>query len=226
MPRRGTHHQGLCPSGELHSQLDFWRGSAGNEETLVHQAPHDAQRVVETPLRLFQHQLVAASQQHRGRATLIVDARHPHDLALANLHAAGTLIGERLGPRFVPKNSFPLATHVRRINLRRLDTGERRVVWSLGLACGRGRTVSLSTRSALPSFSGRMWSTCETGRQSSVLLMNSISSRSMSRTTMIFAFACTASLRGVSCQAPHASQVQRNPGGGLRGAPDSGGRGP
>ena len=51
-------------------------------------------------------------------------------------------------------------------------------------------TDSSSTSLAWPSFSGRMWSTWAMGRQPSVLLMNSMSSRSTSRTTRIFALAC------------------------------------
>mmetsp|Transcript_15243 Transcript_15243/g.32842 ORF Transcript_15243/g.32842 Transcript_15243/m.32842 type:complete len:221 (-) Transcript_15243:1052-1714(-) len=50
-------------------------------------------------------------------------------------------------------------------------------------------TDTSSTSSAWPSFSGFMWSMCAMGRQLSVLEMNSISSRSMSRTTRIFALA-------------------------------------
>ena len=53
----------------------------------------------------------------------------------------------------------------------------------------RGFTDASSTSFARPSFSGRMWSGCAMGRQCSVLEMNSMSSRSMSRTTRIFAFA-------------------------------------
>ena len=53
----------------------------------------------------------------------------------------------------------------------------------------RARTGTSSTSAAWPSFSGRMWSGCAIGRQCSVFAMNSMSSRSTSRTTRIFAFA-------------------------------------
>ena len=46
-----------------------------------------------------------------------------------------------------------------------------------------------ATSAALPSLSGVSWSTCATGWHLRVLLMNSTSSRSTSRTTRIFALA-------------------------------------
>ncbi len=67
--------------------------------------------------------------------------------------------------------------------------GFGRGVWGGGLG-GWPRTETSSTSAAWPSFSGRMWSGCATGRQPSVRLMKSMSSRSTSRTTRILALAC------------------------------------
>ena len=68
-----------------------------------------------------------------------------------------------------------------------LPSNVRRVCFAL--------TSTSSTMSAVPSFSGFMWSTWAMGRQLSVLLTNSISLRSMSRITIILALACKFKLR-------------------------------
>ena len=73
----------------------------------------------------------------------------------------------------------------------RADSCRHAVRWREDKKQHEGITDSSSTSFAWPSFSERMWSTWAMGRQPSVLLMNSMSSRSTSRTTRIFALACS-----------------------------------
>ena len=65
----------------------------------LHQAAHDAQRVVQAAVCLPQRQLVGAAQQDCGCAPLVLDARHlDHFAALAQLRS-------RVGRRQAPKET-------------------------------------------------------------------------------------------------------------------------
>lgn len=51
--RRGTHNKRLGPSRQLRGDFHLRRGSPGDHEALVHQAPDHAQRVMQRPLCLL-----------------------------------------------------------------------------------------------------------------------------------------------------------------------------
>ena len=76
--------QRLGPSAQLETELHLGRAPARDQRPLLHQAPDDAQRVVQGPLRLLQHQLVAPAEQHARRVSRVGHTRDFHHLALAH----------------------------------------------------------------------------------------------------------------------------------------------
>mmetsp|Transcript_6626 Transcript_6626/g.19107 ORF Transcript_6626/g.19107 Transcript_6626/m.19107 type:complete len:208 (+) Transcript_6626:110-733(+) len=78
--------EGLGPLSEGVLDLHLGGGAARHQGALVHQAPQHAQRVVHGALRLLQHQLVAAPQQHRGGAPPVGHPRHLHHLPAAHIN--------------------------------------------------------------------------------------------------------------------------------------------
>ena len=58
---KGAHHEGLGPALQLRGNLDLGRGSAGDQEALVHKAADDAERIVQA----------ACTQKHSSQTGLL-----------------------------------------------------------------------------------------------------------------------------------------------------------
>lgn len=178
------HLQCLAPAAQLAGNLHLRCSTTSNQGTLLCKAADDAQRIVQGALRLLQHQLVAAAQQHRCGAARRGDAGDFDDLALAHL-GGGEGTEDRRIMGWVSDTACPPSLKMHSPTHK--DAYAHVCAPCTAMPC---RTSTSSTSSALANFSGRIWSMCATGRQPSVLLINSMSSRSMSRTTMILALAC------------------------------------
>lgn len=72
--------QGVGVLHELEEQLRFGGSTAGDQESLLHQASDDTEGVMQRSIGLLKDQLVGSSHDDANGSTLIVDARKLNEL--------------------------------------------------------------------------------------------------------------------------------------------------